>query len=296
MRSRRRDVPLPRLFLGRHAVEAGVLTPGQLRGPGVRRVLRGVYAPASVPLTHELRVEAAGLLLPPGAGGTGRSQATVLGVPLAGALDRVEVLLPEPGRWTMPVGVRVRLAQEVVPGATWRGVPLASAERTAFDVCSRVSKADGVADQDQLARGGLLDPMRFQQWLEDVHDPYVVHARAAALLCDPRAESPQESRVRVLCHDAGLDVVPGVEVRDLAGRFVARLDLAVEEFRVAVEHDGAWHALREELERDRRRLRALRDAGWEVVHVTAGMMREPGAVVDAVRRAIARQTRSSRSV
>ncbi len=252
-------------------------------------MFRGVYTSAGMPLTHELRVEAVGLLLPPGAVVTGRSQATVLGVPLARASDDVEVLLPAPGRWTMPTGVRVRLGRTVEAGGTWHGVPLARPERMAFDVCSRVAKPDGVADLDRLARGGLLDPVRFQQWLEDVHDPHVVPARAAALLCDPRAESPQESRVRVLCRDAGLDVVPAVEVRDAAGRFVARVDLAVEELRVAVEYDGEWHALREELERDRRRLRALRDAGWEVVHVTAQTLREPGAVVDAVRRALDRQ-------
>ncbi|WP_432503695.1 DUF559 domain-containing protein [Kineococcus arenarius] len=274
-------------------MEAGVLSEKQLRGPRVQRVVRGVYAPALVPLTHALRVEAVGLLLPPGAAVTGRSQATVLGVPLARARDEVEVLLPAPGRWTMPAGVRVRQACTVELESTWNGVPLVSAERMAFDVCSRTPKPEGVAGLDQLARGGLLDPVRFQQWLEDVHDPYVVPARAAATMCDPRAESPQESRVRVLCRDAGLDVVPAVEVRDAAGRFVARVDLALEEFRVAVEYDGAWHALREELERDRRRLRALRDAGWEVVHVTAETLREPGAVVDAVRRAVARQNRTA---
>lgn len=70
---------------------------------------------------------------------------------------------------------------------------------------------------------------------------------------------------------------------------VARVDLAIPTLRVAVEYDGAWHALREQLEADRRRLNALAEAGWQVVHVTAAMLRTPDDIVAAVRAAMSRQ-------
>ena len=56
---------------------------------------------------------------------------------------------------------------------------------------------------------------------------------------------------------------------------------------MAVEYDGAWHVLREQLEYDRARSNALGDAGWTTVHVTAAMLRRPDEVVAAVRRAVA---------
>ncbi len=280
---------LPRVFTGRDAVAAGALTEAQLRGPVVQRLVRGVYAPAGLPVTHELRCEAVGLLLPPGGVLTGRSAATASGVPLADRDDPVTVLLPAGGPDTLPRGVDVRLAQDVVASRRWRTTRLAVPERIAFDLCSRAPLPDGVALLDAFARAGGFDPASFRAWVDVRHDPWVRPARRAAELCDPRAESQPESRLRVHLLLAGLDVEPAVTVLDAGGRFIARVDLAVRGARVAVEYDGRWHALREALESDRRRITALRDAGWEVVHVTAGSLRDPGEVVDAVRRAVARQ-------
>ncbi len=53
---------------------------------------------------------------------------------------------------------------------------------------------------------------------------------------------------------AGLVAVPQHTVRGLGGRFVARVDLAFPEQRVAIEYDGARHGEPGQLARDRRRL------------------------------------------
>ncbi|WP_100499499.1 endonuclease domain-containing protein [Geodermatophilus chilensis] len=115
-------------------------------------------------------------------------------------------------------------------------------------------------------------------------------AARAVDLADGRAESPQESRLRVLLGLAGLLAVPQYTVRDRDGRFVARVDLAFPEQRVAVEYDGAWHGAPGQLTRDRRRLNALVAAGWTVLHVTAADLRQPE---DLVARVAALLTRSS---
>ncbi|MGY1673243.1 DUF559 domain-containing protein [Geodermatophilus sp. SYSU D00710] len=113
-------------------------------------------------------------------------------------------------------------------------------------------------------------------------------ARRAVELADPRAGSLPESRVRVLLALAGLSAVPQYTVRDPGGAFVARVDLALPEHRLAVEYDGAWHGEPGQLARDRRRLTRLTAAGWRVAFVTAADLREPDAVVARVAAALTR--------
>ncbi|MFC7484646.1 endonuclease domain-containing protein [Luedemannella flava] len=78
------------------------------------------------------------------------------------------------------------------------------------------------------------------------------------------------------------------EVYDAAG-FVARVDLAYPEVRVAIEYDGLWHASADQLHHDRRRLNRLQAAGWLVIHVTASRLRDSP---DAVLREITGHSRS----
>jgi hypothetical protein len=85
---------VPSVFVGSAAVAEGLVTATQLRGRSIRPVLHGVYRPAWVELTHELRCRAAMLVLPSCALLTGRSAAAVHGVELARTLDDVEVVMP----------------------------------------------------------------------------------------------------------------------------------------------------------------------------------------------------------
>jgi G:T-mismatch repair DNA endonuclease (very short patch repair protein) len=113
-------------------------------------------------------------------------------------------------------------------------------------------------------------------------------AQRAVALADPRAGSQPESRVRVLLTLAGLTPVPQFTVLDAEGGFVARVDLAFPEARIAIEYDGAWHAAPGQFARDRRRLNRLVAAGWTVVHVTAADLRRPDGLLTQVRALLAR--------
>lgn len=284
----RTTTALPPVFRGRDAVAAGLLTKGQLRGPRVRRVLRGVYAPAQVPLTHRVRCAAAGLVIDPAAQITGTSMATVLGVPLARDSDDVSVLVPEASQQERYVGISFRrVSAELDPGGPWESTHLADPCRMGFDLAARSPLPTAVGRLDAVVRAGLLDVGAMSRWLRGRRDNDVVAVRAAVALVDPRAESVPESELRVVLGLGGVVTVPQFTVTHL-GRFVARVDLAVPEQQVAIEYDGAWHALREQLEVDRRRVTALREAGWVVVHVTASMLRDPVEVVRVVRRALRR--------
>jgi very-short-patch-repair endonuclease len=112
-------------------------------------------------------------------------------------------------------------------------------------------------------------------------------ARQATTLADPRAESPPESRLRVLLTLAGLPAVPQYAVRDEAGTFVARVDPAFPDRRIAVEYDGLWHAEPGQFGRDRRRIDPLVAAGWIVLHVRAADLHDPEVLVARVRELLA---------
>ena len=115
-------------------------------------------------------------------------------------------------------------------------------------------------------------------------------ALRAVELADARAESQPESVLRVVLALAGLPPVPQFVVRGPGGVFLARVDLAYPELRVAVEYDGAWHAEDGQFARDRRRLNLLTAAGWSVLHVTAADLRDPALLVQRVRALLRRAT------
>lgn len=75
-------------------------------------------------------------------------------------------------------------------------------------------------------------------------------------------------------------------VRD-GGRAVARVDLALPEFRLAIEYAGRWHGAPLQVGPDRDRLNRLDAAGWDVVFVTAEHPRDPRRLLGLVRAAIA---------
>ncbi|GAB3958005.1 hypothetical protein GCM10027614_74570 [Micromonospora vulcania] len=113
-------------------------------------------------------------------------------------------------------------------------------------------------------------------------------------LADPGAESPQESRTRVRLVLAGLPKPETQWVVADHGRFVARLDLAWPEYKVAVEYDGLWHDDPEQFHRDRRRLNRLLGGEWIVLHLTGKRLREDfDGFLAEVRAALRSRSRSA---
>jgi hypothetical protein len=109
-------------------------------------------------------------------------------------------------------------------------------------------------------------------------------------LLEPRAESPMETRLRLLLSFAGLPR-PAAQyvVRDDEGDFVARLDLAYPAERVAVEYDGAFHW--DQRRADDRRRDALRALGWTVLVVSGqDYYQSPESIIAKVRTSLARRS------
>lgn len=149
-----------------------------------------------------------------------------------------------------------------------RGVRVATAARTGFDLARHLPTTTAVAHLDDLARATRITK----------HDlTYLVDrypgargnnlARSAIDLMDAGAESPKETRLRLVLIKAGLPR-PSTQIRVSDGEFVAYLDMGWEAPMVGLEYDGEHHRLdRRQYVKDIRRVELLDDLGWHVIKV-----------------------------
>lgn len=100
-------------------------------------------------------------------------------------------------------------------------------------------------------------------------------ARQAAGWLDAGSESPRESWLRASLRRHGVPApIANIDVW-ASGVWLARVDLAWPEFRVAVEYDGREHHGPERAEHDARRRDRLRASGWIVVVVRNEHLDQP---------------------
>jgi very-short-patch-repair endonuclease len=267
-----------RVFLARDAVATGLLSAADLRSRAWQQVLHGIYADATITLTHRHRCLAvARFILPPGGAIAGRSAAYLYGADLMGAGDRVEVLVPRTANVRL-AGVRTHVARlDPVDVRTRDDIRLTTPLRTCWDLaqwCDDI--VESVVWIDALAARRVVSPPDLEAYARDrAGERGWRRLCDAARLADSGAGSPQESRLRVRLVRAGLPRPETQFVIARDGRFVARTDLAWSEYRVAVEYDGGWHAESPaQIHADRRRLNAIIAADWVVLHVTAKRLRD----------------------
>jgi hypothetical protein len=273
-------------FRGSTAIARGLLTRRQLAGRSWRRLFHDVYVHRDVPVTHALRARGAVALLPD-AVVTGGSAAVLWGVELARPLDPVELTLPPRSHMVRVEGLVTRRAALPATDVTRRGgIRLSTPAATAVRVAAALSHDAAVAAVDQLVRAGLVDLATVRARAGISRGPGSARAREIVALADGLAESPQETRLRLLIGRSSLPVpVAQYEVRH-DGRFVARTDFAWPEHKVALEYDGLWHAEPGQFAKDRRRLNRLQAAGWRVVFVTAADLHDPVGLITRIAAAL----------
>jgi very-short-patch-repair endonuclease len=265
------------IFLARDALRRRLLTPADLRTAAWRPLFRGVYADASLTITHRHRCLAVcRWLLPPAGAVAGRSAAALYGAVAARPDDPVEIVVQR-GRRFGPFGGLAVHSADLLDGdmREFDGVRMTTPARTCWDLAQWLDLVEAVVIIDVLIRRRLVT-------VADL-EGYASRRRGArgwrrllraATLADPGAESPQESRLRVRLVLAGVPAPVTQYVIEHDGRFLARVDLAWPEHKVAVEYDGLWHAADDQIHRDRQRLNRLVGADWIVLHVTSKRLRD----------------------
>jgi hypothetical protein len=120
----------------------------------------------------------------------------------------------------------------------------------------------------------------------------MVQLRRVIALMDGGAESPQETRTRLLLIAAGFPKPQTqIVVVDAFGEFVGRVDMGWKEWKVGVEYDGPQHwDDPEQHAKDIDRLADLAAQGWLIIRVSRDLLRyRPhvflGRVRDAMRAA-----------
>ena len=165
------------------------------------------------------------------------------------------------------------------------GVLVTPPARTTADLLRLLRRPDALAAGDAMRRATGVEPAAVAEVLERFRGQRgVVQARELLELSDPRAESPQESRTRLRCVDAGFPCPePQIEVFDAAGEFLARLDMGYRKERKALEFDGAeYHYTLERMRHDQRRREAVERVGWAVSVVTTEHVLGRGLVFERV--------------
>ncbi|MCK0175710.1 endonuclease domain-containing protein [Mycolicibacterium sp. F2034L] len=94
-------------------------------------------------------------------------------------------------------------------------------------------------------------------------------------LVDPGAESPQETRLRLVLIRGGLPrPVTQIPVTNAWGRVVRRIDMGWPDAMVGVEYDGEQHFTNpDDYAGDIERLEFLAEKGWRIVRVSARQLR-----------------------
>ena len=270
-------------FLGRQAVRRGEISAWQLQRD-YRPIYRNVYLSTRATLTALTRARAAWLWSGGDATLTGLSAAAVLGTKWLGAGEPAE--LCRPNRHA-PSGIIVHSydldAREI---HTVSGIRTTTPERTAFDIGRSWPPNRSIPILDALASAtdfkvpdvvALADVKPGSRGIRGL--------RSVLKLVDGGAESPQESRVRLLLVGAGLPPPETqIEFTDEVGIARIRVDLGWRNWRVAVEYDGVQHwSDRYQRSWDIDRIALLEAMGWAIVRVSAEMLARPEVIIERVR-------------
>ena len=279
-------------FTVSQAVEAGFTNAGvrrRVRDGIWRSVHPGVLVAATSPTTRAVRASAARLRVGPLAMFSDFTGARLLGMDVRHANADVWLRAPMTAGVRSWPGVRVTRSRHEVEPVSAYGQPVVPPARTIVDLAGRVSERALTGLLYDVARRGVLGIDQVVATAESIGGGLagLRKLRHAVVGFDPAFEAMVEAHAAAALADAGLIFTPQVEVRD--GPFlIARLDLADEELKLAVEIDGyRYHGSRDAQRRDRTRDRRTRVFGWTILRYDAvdALERLPALVreVSAVR-------------
>jgi hypothetical protein len=264
-------------FIGSEALAAGLVSRRGLRN-GYDVVYRNVYVPRGYELTAARRANAAWLWA--------RREATVAGLSAAALHGTKWIAAALPAELNR-IGDAVHgivihrdtLADDEV--GVIDGMAVTTPARTAFDVGRRGRLENAIIRLDALANATGLKPDDVSA-LADRHTGArgIVQLRKAVGLMDGGAESPQETRTRLLLINAGFPrPKTQIVICNEYGEFVARIDMGWPEWKVGVQYDGPQHWTDPgQHARDIDQQAELQALDWRIVRVSRDLLRYRSSV------------------
>lgn len=228
-----------RIIVGSEAIARGDITRGQLRSR-YRSVFRDVYLPRDT--TPSLHTRTVGAWLWSGRRGvvTGRAASALHGARWVGDEVPIELL------WANnrpPRGIithRDRIGDDEIVDID--GVPVATRQRTAFDLGRYLPRGRAVAHLDALAAATGITADEVLA-LSERYKGYrgVRRFREAIDLMDAGGESPKETWLRLLLIDAGFPR-PQTQIPVYDEEYGwAYIDMGWEDLLIGIEYDGEQH-------------------------------------------------------
>lgn len=275
-------------FIGSESLAVRRLTPYQLRSRYVA-IHRDVYLPFDTQISAVARAEAAWLWSGRAGVVAGQSAAALHGAKWVDDAAPADLLYPNR---RPPNGIRTwsdRYESDELELVD--GVSVTTPARTALDIACRYPVDAAVAAIDALARATKLKMADVALLAERYAGRRGIRAAMEALdLVDPGAESPQETRVRLILIRAGFPrPETQIPVYDEYGQLVAVLDMGWRDLKVGVDYEGEHHRKsRRQLDKDIRRHDAVTELRWIDVRVT--VEDTDGSIIGRVARARARRT------
>ncbi|MDH6196883.1 hypothetical protein M2272_003536 [Mycobacterium frederiksbergense] len=287
---RRRRRPNPQAgdwpFLGSEALAAGKLNRYQL-STRYEMLHRDVYVPRGAVLTPIDRAVAAWLWSGRRAVAAGLSAAALHGSRWIKAKYPAELIHSSRHKTRGIVLHSDALADGEV--CRVRGIQVTTPERTAFDLGRRRGLTSAVIRVDALIQATRLKIPDVAS-LVDRHRGVrgLVQLRQVLDLVDDGAESPQESRLRLLYREAGMRP-SHTQINVFDGyRLVGRIDMGWPEWKVGVQYDGIQHWTDpKQRTKDIDQNVEYEDLGWRIVRVGADLLRyRQGTVIARTRAAL----------
>jgi hypothetical protein len=274
-------------FIGTEALRAGNLTERELRR-SCTRIYRNVYQRRGEELSAKDRAVAAWLWSGKEAVVAGNSAAALFGAKWVDAQLPAEIVTRRKRPPRLIVARNETLRPDEITAIA--GVPVTSPARTAFDLGRRSGLETAVIRIDSLARATGITAADVQPLIETHRGARgLAQLRRALPLMDAGAESPQETRTRLLVMAEGLPrPQTQIEVHDEWGHVIARIDMGWREWKVGIEYDGPQHWTDPRIRtNDIDRTAELQRRGWVLIRVSADLLRYRRAViVDRVREAL----------
>lgn len=277
-----------RPFLGSDAVRQGRLTRTALRRDH-RRIYRDVYIRRTDEIDAKTRACAAWLFSRGKAVVAGQSAAAIHGNKWIAADHRAELIWHGHRRLSDVIEIRGdKLPPEHIE--TIGGIRVTTAARTAFDLGRRGEFEEALIQVDGLCNATSMPPRTIEQLADQCKGVRgSIQLRHVVAHADAGAESPQESRLRLLIVNAGLPrPLTQIAVRGTDGRVFARIDMGWAKWKVAVEYDGHhhWSDARQRAW-DIERAHRLETLGWTVIRVSSQLLsRSPTALIARIRDAL----------
>lgn len=290
-------IPLPPEFttgpFDIHAAHRAGLGETRLRGPDLKRPLRGIRSPSPLAFELEQVARAYQERMPAHGFFSSITAARLVGVPLPSRHENateLHVAVPTPHR--CPVGKGIighTIAADDAEVQLLRGLRVSSYERTWFDLGSVLDVPDLIAATDFF--------IKREQPLTTLTDLAAALARfsgrrgrrslrTALEYANDRSESRKESQLRYILVRAQLHGLVANLPITTSGGYHYRADLAFPAERVLVEYQSDYHGDIQQFRADMTRRARLEADGWLVVLVNADDLKNPEELAARIRRTV----------